>query len=312
MIQPSPVPPRFPDLSADANCEAVLPDYTSLVTLTDNCGNEISSAGPIVQGANENLFYDGNVNSITQSGYTVPAGNDRIIMVSAGVRNNTASSITSVTFNGQSLTLAASETTIAQYDFPYEISLWYLALGSGAAQSGDVVVSASQSSYNMIATVFNLENVSQSIPVGDVNTNSSEISNITSSSIAVNTDPGDWVVDMNYYGGHPGSSASTTLFSFGAFGRFQGGYINAVSSSTTSSYNWTNFSPGGWFMHLAVEVNQAAGNLSLIQSPVAGSTIGLGTTSITMTVEDAAGNQADCTVNVDVVDGHRSHHYLSD
>ena len=77
--------------------------------------------------ANAQVVSDGNFvinGGGTVTNFTVPAGNDRVIIV--GIHSGGATP-TSVTYNGMALTQAIASGVAAEAD------IWYLALGSGAA-----------------------------------------------------------------------------------------------------------------------------------------------------------------------------------
>ncbi|HSK12391.1 MAG TPA: HYR domain-containing protein, partial [Phnomibacter sp.] len=59
-----------------------------------------------------------------------------------------------------------------------------------------------------------------------------------------------------------------------------------------------NFVPGV----VATDNCSSAGNLTITQSPVAGTLVGLGTTTVTITVRDAANNEVTCTTTFTVAD----------
>lgn len=142
-----------------------------------------------------------NPGSVTISGYTIPTGNNSLIVVATTTSNDMTP--TSIIFNGMNLQLLGSEgPTDSQTD-----QLWYLALGNiTTPMTGDIVVTSGGFIINATATSF--QNVNQLTPMANF-TSTSLIVSSTSSSLTINCNPGDKAIDAISFQGDPNSPIFT-------------------------------------------------------------------------------------------------------
>ncbi len=137
-------------------------------TASDTAGNTAGAAGPSTTfavtapasgpsptGTPAHQF----TNSSTMASFTVPAGPRRLLVVSAG-DPGTPTNPTSVTFNGMAMSLGNSTSD----GFFSCDSIWYLALGNGAAVTGSINVAFGGSEFRYIGAA-SFSNVDQTTPV---------------------------------------------------------------------------------------------------------------------------------------------------
>ncbi|MFY0672605.1 MAG: hypothetical protein JXQ87_04345 [Bacteroidia bacterium] len=127
-------------------------------------------------------------NSMTFSNFTVPAGDDRLLMV-ASIDNH--SNTVSASFNGIGMTFVK---TVGNLD------VFSLTLGSGVAITGDVVVYGSFFFCTIGAQSFN--NINQTTPIDNITTDAGYLASAGSISKTVTSATSDLVCDFisAYYG----------------------------------------------------------------------------------------------------------------
>jgi hypothetical protein len=191
-------------------------------------------------------------NSSTLS-FTVAAGHDRLLVVSAGDANTTG--ISSVTFNGTPLTQQ-----VQQDDFVATGGIWTLALGtSDVATAGTIQVTSDGDGPTFIGAVA-FQRVNQAAPVSATAQNFGEISN-SSSSLVVASETDDIVYDLFYSWddiasstANPGAAQTltqsvTNLNVAGVFNSYRTSQQPGTASATMS---WTSDDDG--FIHTVINV----------------------------------------------------------
>jgi len=169
----------------------------------------------------------GNVNTL--SNFTVPAGNNRVLVV--GIHSGSTTP-TSVTHNGVSMTPAV------QSGDSYEADIWYLALGSGAAMVGPFDIVANGAPFAMSAVSF--QNVNQTTVFANPLTANGD--NLTSTNLSVPTsDANNLVIDIIGLGSFTTPSATHTELGTGnvyGLGSAQGtgGNVSVGWSFSISSF----------------------------------------------------------------------------
>ena len=191
-----------------------------------------------------------NLTSLTISNYSVPAGNNRLLVVSTG-RGGGSSSVTGVTFGGQPLSRAVQT---GSGDGFAGVEIWVRALGSSAsATTGNVVVSISGNDGNF-ATATGFANVDQALPYAAVSN--------TAASLTVPAAVGEIVLDALMVlssnaqaatagAGQTAQSAWTNL----GFGLAGG--VSTEAGAPSVSMTWTVPGTTQHFAHAALALNEA-------------------------------------------------------
>lgn len=205
----------------------------------------------------------------TTLAYTVPAGSNRLLVVTAS--NASATSVTSVSFGATPMTLAVQRDDTTALD-----SIWRLALGSSpTASSGTITVSGFATAANAVLTAQAFAGVNQTTPIDGSSSN--QINNATniSSTISLNTTTaGDLVFDIFDSFVNSGSITATpdasqtgvhdvplTIVAPGTGnGRYRTSTKPATGSTTTMS--WTSNTLA--ILHLAANINAANSTLPTI------------------------------------------------
>jgi len=130
-----------------------------------------------------------NSSTLSLPNFIVPANNNAVLVVL--VRGSAAMTVSSMTFNTQSLTRLGS---VVSY-FNARSEIWYLALGNLAVPvtSNIDVVWTGNNDYRMM-TALSAHNVNQTTPLNNLTSNGFPI-NATSSSITVSGASGDLAVE---------------------------------------------------------------------------------------------------------------------
>lgn len=207
--------------------------------------------------------YDNNPQSIGQSpnatltvsNFSVPAGDKRLLVVCAKGHTD----ISGATFDGNPMTEQVA--TVMQGN--YHLRMYTYLLGdSGSPTSGDVVVSGD---FVTNAGVWSYHNVDQTTPVDNA-TSTLGGSGSNSSSLIVNSEPGDLVCDCmgtadinGPYTLTPNGSQSQVFHESNGFFFFTE-VTNAAShkaGAASVSMNWT-ISPNNQFAHIGMNINVAS------------------------------------------------------
>lgn len=108
-------------------------------------------------------FSGGNTTN-TISNFTLPAGGDRLLLVTA---HQKFSYVDGITFDGQALTMAVFGEYV-QFGNIHATEIWYLSLGTGPDIIGDIVISYTDpgAAGTMRAGAHTYQNVDQSTPIG--------------------------------------------------------------------------------------------------------------------------------------------------
>ena len=251
-----------------ANCSTAV-DY--FASATDNCESPVNA-----------VSYTGNSS-------TVPAGTDRLLLVQ--MRGNlTPTGVTSVTYNGEPMTLAIRETGSNA-----SLEIWYLLLGTGeeVSSSAQIVGLGGWSSVQYIT----FQHVDQNNPFGDSDTESNTNEHLK---VAARTK------DIIYEGASRNSSQTvdplsgqTEIFDHrpGFFpARNWGAYMPGADDIKSLSINYADHALR------AVIAIRAAHTTSYSFDINPGSTFQVGTTPVTFTATDQGNNTNSCVFNVIVKD----------
>lgn len=196
--------------------------------------------------ANAQVVSDGNFvingGGGTVTNFTVPAGNDRVIIV--GIHSGGATP-TSVTYNGMALTQAIASGVAAEAD------IWYLALGSGAAIGPDNVV-ANGSPFRTSA--HSLNGVDQAAVFANAMTANGTA---TSSTLAINTsNTNNLVLDIFVITAGTVTGAAAPHTSLGISTAAAGGSSPATGAAVNVGWNF----PNNNFAHSGIELLFAPSN----------------------------------------------------
>lgn len=181
-----------------------------------------------------------NTNNVTIP-YTVPIGDDRLIMVS--ISTGLERSISSVTFNSQNLILLGSATDAAS-----EVQIWYGLLGTNtnSATTSDVVVNfGAGGAVRYLVTVTNFTNVNQDLPFGSVV--SSTANNASSINYNVPSGLGDLIVDniaVIATGFNITANSGQTLIFGDGTSKFRAGTSRKTGEGGTTNMGWTSSKAG--------------------------------------------------------------------
>ncbi len=231
----------------------------------------------------------GSAFSATIASFNIPAGNDRLLVVTTGGNGNTVDA--SATFAGNPLTqgpeIAGSGTNRAE--------ILYIPLGSGPATTGDVVLTyTSTFFFHVTATVF--EGVDQTTPVSGGVTGSS-------ASLSVSSATGDYVIDSIVGSGTAITvgSGQTEQYAFDdiAFGAADVG-ASTEAGAASVTMDWTGISSS--IAHAALNIRQTAALPTLSINNVTASEGNSGTTAFTFTVSLDAPSAQTVTVNYSTAD----------
>ena len=208
----------------------------------------------------------------TTLSYTVAAGNDRLLIVSAS--DDAATDIQSVSFNGMALTQAVEQSDTVAVD-----SIWYLALGNIAiATTANIVVTSAVPTPSFIGAIA-FQGVDQTTPVDGVQKTFGSETNV-SSSLMVSSAVGNTVFDVfDAYdvgaGTHTAGSGQTLIHDGGVDARDAFYSTSAKDGAASVTMSWT--SSGQSFIHVAVDINQAvAASLDYGDAPDTGAGTGTG------------------------------------
>ncbi|MCB0737388.1 MAG: hypothetical protein KDC92_07735, partial [Bacteroidetes bacterium] len=163
----------------------------SLVLLTFFFGWQLQ-ANPVYNG-NPHSVYKNSVSnplsSISNPNYTLPAGNDRLLMV--GVVNFANQQNVNATFGSGS---SNAMTLVKSVDFgAAQLSVFAMVLGSGPEITGDIVASGTGGAYFTTMLAYSFSNIDQTKPFDGISSNTSTG---TSSSLTVSSAINDMVCDF--------------------------------------------------------------------------------------------------------------------
>jgi large repetitive protein len=222
--------------------------------------------------------------SKTLSNFTVPSGTNRLLVVTAG-DPNTPTNPSGVTFNGSAMS-QANATSDGGYSCD---SIFYLKLGTGAATTGDVVVSfAGTGNYFVSAVVFS--GVDQTTPV---DTNGPKISgSVTTSgdSLVVSSQAGSLVFDHcdTYFDTaqateSPGASQTKISDAGGVIvGGGYGRYLTSTQAGASPNVTMSWTGNAGAILHLTMNIHAAVVAPSVTSiTPTSGPAAGGTTVTIT-------------------------------
>ena len=209
----------------------------------------------------------------TIASYTVPAGTNRLLLVTVSHADTTElTAATAVSFGGQPLTQVAIKKDGAAVD-----SIWGRVLGtSGSATSGAIVVTRHASTFSKVISFLSaqaFQNVDQTTPTSGATTGNNAAMLNSASTLNVPSAAGDLVLDLwdvwkgtaltlSANGGqtvlnNSGSFAfnTATVASYGGFG----GYATSTKpgAAGTVSTGWTSNAEA--YIHVALNIKQAAG-----------------------------------------------------
>ena len=192
--------------------------------------------------------------------HTVPMGNDRLLVLTAG---DGLADLTSATFNAMSLTQAVQTSN-------NDSEIWYVKLGSGAAVTGPVTVTYNANTAGAILRAQAFAGVDQTTPVSNptqavANVPANNPANIAAINAAltlsVPSAPGDMVVDIIT------GEATTPVVGAGQTGIGTVGTFNFGTSRSGASYepgaasvsmDWTAGVPPFRFVsHAGLNINQS-------------------------------------------------------
>lgn len=241
---------KLPRQSRFTNCLAIL----ILLCIGAPSNAQVSMLGSVVQVTQTN----------TIASFTVPAGNNRILFVTAS--DAFATNITGVSFGATSLIEQAERNDGVAVDAFYTISL-----GSSAVPtSASIVMTSSNTSTNVAKTITArvFQNVDQTTNLNGILTNQN-ITVPSVSSLTVVSNPGDLVIDIfDTYRTSAGGSAqvagsgqtitsSTGAVNFGTGGDF-GFYSTSTKPGASSvSMGWSTTDHQA-LLHIAANIKQAS------------------------------------------------------
>src|SRR5438093_2917557 len=244
--------PADTSASADANCQAAVPNVLDGVSVSDNCS--AASAITLVQSP--------------AAGMLVGLGSTTITVTATDVAGNSATCTTSFTVTGNATpTLICSATPSASADGNCQAAvpnvLGGVTVSGGCSGTNAITLSQTPAAGTLVGLGAHTITVTATDAAGN------SASCTTSFAVTDNTPP-------------TVTCPAATSASAGA--DCQAAVPNILSGVTASD----NCS--------------SAGSITLVQSPVAGTMVGLGMHTITVTATDTAGNSASCTTSFTVTD----------
>lgn len=322
--------------NVNASCLYTVPNFTGSVTVTDNCNG--SGSITITQSPLAGTSLGIGTHTITIN-VTDPAGNNSNCSFTVTVTDNTAPSITcpgnqtiAADNNCQGFlpdytTLATTSDNCSAVTVTQSPALGTTLTGAGTVQV--VTLTATDASGNTSTCTFNVTLTDTNDPVvvscpsnQNVSANAScqfVMADYTSSmTVTDNCSPaGSIVITQSPAAGATVSGTQTvTLTATDPSGNsttcsFQVIVAdNTVPTIVTCAPNTTGnvnascqyLLPNYTSLVTATDNCTVASSLTVTQSPVAGTLVGIGTTVVTLTVSDANGNSSTCTFNVVVTD----------
>ncbi|WP_221031769.1 beta strand repeat-containing protein [Actomonas aquatica] len=229
--------------------------YGTGATITSLTITDDPSPAVLPLGSPRTSLYAGD---LTLESYEVPAGTNRVLLVSAG--NSGSTDITGVSFGGSAMTQVTERDDGTAVD-----SIWVLALGDSASSTtGDITVTHAGSGDIQFIHAEAFSGADQSTPTSGAQTNQATTG--TTSSLTVSSNPGDLVFeifDVYRSGGAatltPSTARPLTSYSRLPLGSGYGTYTTAIKRGASSvPLAWTH--NGGALLHLAVNIQQASGN----------------------------------------------------
>ena len=191
-----------------------------------------------------------NVASLTISNYSVPAGSNRLLVVSTG-RGGGSSSVTGVTFGGQALSRAVQT---GSGDGFAGVEIWVRALGSSAsATTGNVVVGISGNDGNF-ATATGFANVDQALPYAAV---SNMAANLTVPSAAGEVVLDALMVLSSNAAAATAGAGQTAQSAWTNIGFGLAGGVSTEAGAPSVSMTWTVPGTTQHFAHAALALNEA-------------------------------------------------------
>ena len=220
--------------------------FSLLVGFSSFALAQVTALGTVASGT------DNNTSSLTLSNYTVPAGTDRIIVVGVSFRQGVSGNAIAITYGGQNLTESVTTNQVFSGGNNHVYStLWYLALGAGGGQTGDVTIQFADNVNYAMASASAYEFVNQFGPIGSTGS----ITGIgTTSAITLPTDPQGIVVDNLLAGGGGGitpAAGQVLIANISNQSRSGNSYAPTTSGTTTVSWSKSNTS----YTHVALELS---------------------------------------------------------
>ncbi|MEM6320419.1 MAG: IPTL-CTERM sorting domain-containing protein [Bacteroidota bacterium] len=210
-------------------------------TSTSEAENRLfAMSTPFCTSTQSNGSYSGASGSTTLPSITVPAGNDRLLVVT--VHANSA--ISGVTFGPTNTPMMLAATSEVSGTPLIRTDIWILPLGSGAAVTGQAIINATDASTPTSskylgggATCFS--DIDQTSPTGST-ANNSAFGSLTST-VSVPSTIGEKVVDAfsASQGSFSAPSVGSNIYSFGTGGIGGGGLNQLSSGSVTATANPT-------------------------------------------------------------------------
>jgi len=323
--------PEIDNIDADENCEAVLPDYTSLFSVSDNCDNEVD----ITQNPEPGTIIPGGITSIIFTA-TDDSGNINEIGFDVEVVDNTNPVITSI---HEDQTLDAGENCQAILpDYTGDITATdncdsnlevFQVPEPGipiATETNIITLTVSDDVGNYDEITFNVAVVDNTAPVITSTHNDQTISANENCEASLPDYTGDVTATDNcssgiYVSQHPapetmltGSTNTVTLTVTDDSGNYDEISFNvAVEDNTdpviTSTHNDQTIDAGENcdaslpdYTGDVTASDNCDETLEITQNPIAGTVISGETNTVTLTVTDDSGNYAEVSFNLTVED----------
>lgn len=239
------------------------------------------------------------VNNASSLTFTVPPGDNRLLVVTASNSiNGGSATITGVSFGGTAMTEAVKKSDGVAVD-----GIWVLALGSATtATTGTISVTSSPATPTAIGAVV-FQNVNQTTPTSGAQSASGAGAS-SASTLTVTSAVGDAVFDLfdiydsSSTGTQTPASGQAVVHNIDApSGSLYAFYQSSVKPGATSTaMTWS--SSGQSYIHAAINLKQAVSNTAPTISDVANQTIsqGASTSALAFTVGDAETAAASLTV----------------
>lgn len=265
--------------------------------LNDLAIANVSSSGTPVTllGAEQSQYAAAPAYTSTMSGYVIPAGTNRLIVVTAS--HNGATNVSSVTAAGVELIRAVQHTDTLSVD-----SIWYAAFGTSAATTPVTIVATfsgpSSTGGDAFISAATFSNVDQSTPVTgpqavDNNASSSSLNVASTSTNDLVFDIFDGFAAFAVPTAVPNAGQTAISNKNGAITTTGGGFANYKTSSKPGAVGNVNM---GWTsngnFNIQVGVNIKAGAIAAPVATTTAATAVTGTTATFNGTANASGNTA--------------------
>ena len=175
--------------------------------------------------------------TVTFSNFQTAAGTNRLIVAILPF-TGPGVSVSSITYNGQNFTFGVKANQGA-----INCELWYLALGTGGSITSDVVINFDNTPALFEGGVVTFQNVNQTTPFGNTDTNAG---NAGSSTLTINANTSDLIIDG--IGAVSPNTSQTSLFKLNLGG---GSYLAAASGNNNMTWSFS----GSDFAHVGAAIN---------------------------------------------------------